>query len=250
MSHFRKLARKVKRRLLDTLHPGRKRESELNFWQQEIAKYQLWLLGELKCLYRTPCPRAEQKVAAPNVKDASVLTWHKLHQEAKYLMDLKLGPDAFQGKRVLDVGSGPIPSATCFKDIQLYCLDPLLPDYVKAGFPLHYYENVHFVHGSSENMPLPDAFFDAVIAVNSIDHVDDIQKTAKEIQRVLKPGGLLRMHVHYHRATITEPLEFDDAKVADLFSWCSNFRKLGVNSQNFGVDLPPDEKFVLWSNFQ
>jgi SAM-dependent methyltransferase len=249
MSHFRKLARKVKRRLLDTLHPGRKSESELHFWQEEIVKYQRWFLGELKCLYRTPSPWEEQKVAAPNLKDASVLTWHKLCQEMKYLADLELGPDALRGKRVLDVGSGPIPSATCFKDIQLYCLDPLLPDYVKAGFPLHYYENVHFVHGFSENMPLSDAFFDVVIAVNSIDHVDDIKKTAKEIQRVLKPGGLIRMHVHYHRATITEPLEFDDAKVADLFSWCQNFRKLGVHPQSYAGDLPPDEKFVLWSNF-
>lgn len=249
MSQLRKLARQAKRRILDGLRPGRKSGSELSFWQQEIEKYQRWFRGELECLYRTSCPREDQKLAAPNLKDASVLTWHKLCQEPKYLADLELGPDAFVGKTVLDIGSGPIPSATCFKGIQLYCLEPLLADYVRAGFPLHYYDNVHFVHGCSESMPLSTAFFDVVIAVNSIDHVDDIQKTAGEIQRVLKPGGLIRMHVHYHRATITEPLEFDDDMVGRLFAWCKNFRKIAVHSQNSAYDLPPDEKFVLWGNF-
>lgn len=249
MPPLKHLARKVKRRISDLLEPGRKSGSELDFWRKEIVIYQRWYQGELKRLYTTSCPREDQKVAAPNLKDASLLTWHKLGQEAKYLADLELGPDVFRGKRVLDIGSGPIPSATCFKDIQLYCLDPLLPDYVKAGFPLHYFDNVHFVHGHSETMPLADAFFDVVIAVNSIDHVDDIKKTAKEIQRVLKPGGLLRMHVHYHPATITEPLEFDDVQITGLFSWCPNFRKMGARSRGFSSDLPPGEQFVLWSNF-
>ncbi len=250
MLHLRGLARRVKKRLLDLLIPGRKTTSELDFWRNEIANYQKWFLGESKFHYKTRCPQEDQKVAAPTLKDSSILTWHKLHQEVKYLQDLELGTDAFKGKRVLDIGSGPIPSATCFEGIQLYCLDPLISDYVKAGFPLHYYDNVHFVHGTSECMPLFDGFFDVVIAVNSIDHVDDIQQTAKEIQRVLKPGGLLRMHIHYHRATVTEPLELNDAKVANLFSWCQEFRKVGSYSQMHSVDLPSDEKCVLWSNFQ
>jgi SAM-dependent methyltransferase len=243
------MARKVKHAILNWFNPGRKSEAELQFWQGEIFHYQEWFTGDLNSFYKTCSPTPAQKVIAPNLKDASILTWHRLHQEVKYLQDLDLGTDAFRGKRVLDIGSGPFPSATCFKEVQLYCLDPLWPDYVKAGFPLHYYTGVHFVHAFSEDVPLPDGFFDIVIAVNSMDHVDDIQRTAKEIQRVLKPQGWLRMHVHYHRATITEPLELDDGRMRGLFCWCENFKKIKECSGNTSTDLPAGEKFALWSNF-
>jgi len=246
---MRALARKLKHFVLNKLYPARKSGSELQFWKDELVRYEQWYLGELPFLYKTQSPKQGEKVAGPNLRVASVLTWHRLHQERKYLSDLELGRDSFAGRRVLDVGSGPIPSATCFSDAELYCLDPLLPQYVKAGFPFDCYGNVHFVAGCSEKMPLEDAFFDAVIAVNSIDHVDNIKKTAIEIQRVLKPGALLRLHVHYHRSTITEPLELNDRKIQDLFSWCPNFRKIAERFENFGGALPPDEKFVVWGNF-
>jgi SAM-dependent methyltransferase len=246
---MRTVARKVKYGILNWFDPARKARAELRFWQEEIFKYQQWFRGDLKNLYKTPSPTQAQKVAAPNLKDASVLTWHRLHQEVKYLQDLNLGPEAFRGKRVLDIGSGPFPSATCFNGIQLYCLDPLWPDYLKAGFPLHYYNGVHFVHGSSEKVPLPDGFFDVIIAVNSIDHVDHLERTAQEFQRVLQPRGWLRMHVHYHRTTITEPLELNDAQMTDLFCWCENFKKIKECSENTSGDLPADERFALWSNF-
>ena len=246
---MRAMARRVKRGLLNWLHPERKSDAELQFWQQEIVRYQQWFVGDLKSHYEVPSPTQSQKVAAPNLKDASVLTLHKLLCEEKYLQNLELGPEAFRGKRVLDIGSGPMPGGTCFREIQLYCLDPLWPDYVKAGYPLHYYGGVHFVHAYAEDMPLADGFIDVVIAVNSIDHVDDIERTAKEIQRVLKPGGWVRMQVHYHRATVTEPLELNDTKMADLFTWCRNFRKIKETSEAKSIVLPGDEKFALWSNF-
>src|SRR4029077_13516697 len=116
-----------------------KQDAELDFWRKEIVRYQNWFAGELSVLYKTPSPVSDQKEKAPNQKDASILTWHKLHQEQKYLEDLELAPDAFQGMKVLDIGSGPIPSATCFKGCRIYCLEPLLPKYLEIGFPLHYY---------------------------------------------------------------------------------------------------------------
>jgi SAM-dependent methyltransferase len=246
---MRTTARRVKHRFLNWFNPTRKSDAELEFWRQEIVKYQHWFNGDLKSLYGVPSPDPSQKVTAPNLKDASVLTLHKLLCEVKYLENLDLSREAFCGKRVLDVGAGPMPGGTCFKQIQLYSLDPLVPDYVRAGYPIHYYHDVHFVHASSENMPLSDGFIDVVIAVNSIDHVDDIRRTAMEIQRVLKTGGWLRMQVHYHRATVTEPLELNDEKIAGLFAWCANFRKIKESSEAKGIALPPNEKFALWSNF-
>lgn len=227
----------------------RKRAAELRFWRKEIERYQQWFRGELSPLYKTPSPREEEKVEAPNEKDASILTWHKLHQQAKYLDNLDLAPDAFTGMKVLEVGSGPFPSASCFKNCRLYCLEPLLPEYLLAGFPLHYYEDVTFIHGFAESIPIKDNFFDAVISVNAIDHVDNITETAGEIRRVLKPGGFLRMHVHYHTPQVCEPIELTDGYFQELFGWCGDLRKLTASRTSFSWDLPEGQSFALWSNF-
>jgi SAM-dependent methyltransferase len=226
-----------------------KRSAELEFWRQEIKQYEKWFRGELPILYKTPSPGENEKVKAPNEKHASILTWHRLHQEVKYLENLGLTEDAFRHLKVLEIGSGPMPSSTCFKKSRLYCLEPLLPEYIQAGFPLHYYNNVTFIHGAAEDIPVEDASFDAVISVNAIDHVDNIDEAAKEIRRVLKPGGQFRMHVHYHRPTVCEPTEIDDDKFRRLFEWCGDLKKLVVSRTSHDADLPEDQSFALWSNF-
>lgn len=47
------------------------------------------------------------------------------------------------------------------------------------------------VLGVAEEMPFRDACFDAVICLNVLEHVKDPFKAAREIARVLKPGGAL-----------------------------------------------------------
>ena len=75
--------------------------------------------------------------------------------------------------KVLDVGSGPFPSALCFQGCDIYNLDPLMDKYIAAGYPLHCYESrARFVQAKAEAIPFEDGFFDAVISVNAIDHVD------------------------------------------------------------------------------
>jgi len=179
-----------------------------------------------------------------------MLTWLKLHQEPKYLDDLMLDKMAFSGLRILDIGSGPLPSAQAFEDCEIYCLDPLLPEYAKLGYPSCYGDRVKFTSGFSEKMPLKDNFFDAVISVNAIDHVDDIYKTALEIKRVLKPDGKIRIHAHYHKKTTTEPLELNDKVMGRAFNWCKNFRRVKESTTKRGSVAPNGEIYVLWSNFE
>jgi len=47
------------------------------------------------------------------------------------------------------------------------------------------------VLGVSEELPFKDNSFDGVLCMNMLEHVKDPFKTAKEISRVLKPGGKL-----------------------------------------------------------
>jgi SAM-dependent methyltransferase len=227
-----------------------KYEAESNFWREELQRQIRWYTGEPIEMYGESPPTEEEKIKVRSVKDSAILTWGKIHQQAKYLSDLSLSNSAFEGLRLLDIGAGPYPSAVVFESCELYCLDPLIPKYLEIGFPLHYYKNVHFVHGYSENMPIMDNFFDAVISVNAIDHVDDFYKSTIETRRVLKPNGKVRMHIHYHPATDTEPLELNDVVVGSAFSWCEGFRKVGDSKTKRGHTLTEsDEIYTLWSNF-
>ena len=49
--------------------------------------------------------------------------------------------------------------------------------------------NIKFVEGQAENIPLPDAYFDKVVASASFHHFSDHDKALEEMKRVLKPDG-------------------------------------------------------------
>ncbi|MBS4066444.1 MAG: class I SAM-dependent methyltransferase [Chitinophagaceae bacterium] len=225
-----------------------KNEAELNFWRKTLIELIGWYKGE-KVLYNTKCPDDCEKITGFPIEHNAILTWHKLHQEPKYLSDLSLTESAFAGMNLLDIGAGPIPSATIFKDTYLYSLDHLMGNYLEIGYPFHYYENTRFVHAKSEAMPFTDGYIDAVISVNAIDHVDDFIATANEIRRILKPGGLFRMHVHYHKKTVCEPIELNDGFFSEAYSWLPGLHKISEREAKFGSKAKPGELYALWSNF-
>jgi SAM-dependent methyltransferase len=229
--------------------PVDKYKEEADFWTQTVADLIAWYEGKGEPMYGHQSPTEGQKVKVQSLKDSAILTWFEIHQKPKYLADLDLKADAFKGMKVLDIGSGPMPSGLCFNDVELYNLDPLFHLYLASGFPIHYYDNTRFVHAYSETIPLEDSSIDAVISVNAIDHVDDIQKTAQEIKRVLKKDGKLAMHVHYHKATATEPLELNDEVFSEAFRWCKGLKRISESTTKFGFTITiPDEKYVVWRN--
>lgn len=225
-----------------------KQKAEFCFWDNEVTNYVLWYQGILPCLYQTACPDTEQRIVGTDIRQSAILTWTELHQKAKYLKDLSLSADAFKGMKVLDIGAGPIPSATCFEGCRLYALDPLNSIYEMLGFPRQPYPDVRFIGSPAENIPFDDDFFDAVISVNAIDHVDDFERTASEIQRVLRKGGKFAMHVHYHPETECEPIELNDERFLTAFRNIDGLRPVRRSRQSFSNTLGEDESFVLWKN--
>ena len=179
---------------------------------------------------------------------SAILTWTELHQKPKYLESLRLSPDAFTGKKVLDIGAGPVPSGTCFDDCRLFCLDPLNPVYRMLGFPQDLYTDVVFINDPAEQISVEDCFFDAIISVNAIYHVYCLEKVAEELHRVAKPGCSFVMHVHYHNATVYEPIEIDDEMFSRLFGWVDGLRKVGRSQESYSRSVGEGEEFVLWSN--
>lgn len=118
-----------------------------------------------------------------------------------------LDKEFYRDKKILDIGCGPRGSLE-WADVasETVGLDPLADSYEKLGTGRH---RMKYVKAFSEAMPFPDGYFDVVSSMNSLDHVDDLDKTIGEIIRVTAPGGsfLLIVDVN-HPATRCEPVTF------------------------------------------
>ncbi len=110
----------------------------------------------------------------------------------------------YAGRSVLDVGCGPRGSLEwAGMAARRVGLDPLADDYVRLTGGRHAME---YVEAPSERMPFADASFDVVASFNSLDHVEDLDATAREMIRVLAPGGRLLLLVMVdHDPTPMEP---------------------------------------------
>jgi len=106
----------------------------------------------------------------------------------RYKKDLYLDDDDLFGKKVLDLGCGPHGGLIGFNGCDKYGIDHLINEYKKLGYPLDKH-GIKYYSAKSEKIPFPSAYFDIVICVNALDHVDSLEKTIEEISRVLKKGG-------------------------------------------------------------
>ena len=240
----------------------RKYEAELDYWRGELNNLNLWFNEKSTDWWGIDPPDDSQKVVRSNLwQTNAVLTMHKLRPT--YYEELGLEADAFKGKRVLEVGCGPLVPIQQFSACERHGIDPLADLYMASGWPLFDYD-VKVVNGYGEALPYPDCYFDGVISVNALDHVDDFDKTISEIERVTRPGGQICIEVEYHEPTVTEPLRLNDNTVrqafnatrlekiaergkAELFAGIVN--RFGLTSEGisrrFGT-LTNTERFALW----
>jgi SAM-dependent methyltransferase len=205
-------------------------------------------------MYGRPPPTSDEKHVRETVEASAGVTTVAVSLN-RYPEALKIPRDHFAGKTILDLGCGPYPLSIAFEDCRIVGLDPLILRYEAAGFPLaEFTDRVTFVRGFAEDMPFPSRSFDAVISVNAIDHVDDFARTAREIGRVLKKGGVLRIQVHYHPPRELEPHSLSDHDVLE------HLGHLGIEKISEEVPsgpardpdsvktIDPNERLVVWAN--
>ena len=99
----------------------------------------------------------------------------------------------WNSKTVLDVGcaGGFMTEAIAEKGANVTGIDPA-QDAIAAARS-HAEQSglsVRYDVGVGEQLPYPDDSFDAVVCVDVLEHVSDLQKVISEIARVLKPGGM------------------------------------------------------------
>ncbi|GAV85784.1 Methyltransf_11 domain-containing protein [Cephalotus follicularis] len=102
-----------------------------------------------------------------------------------------------KAKNVVEIGIGTGPNLKYYvgdTDVRVFGIDPnrKMEKYaqeaaVAAGLPL---SNFNFIHAVGESIPLSDASVDAAVGTLVLCSVKDVDKTLKEVKRVLKPGGL------------------------------------------------------------
>lgn len=111
----------------------------------------------------------------------------------RHLAELGLSIDAFTEREILDVGCGPTGIVYFIAAARRVGVDPLADFY--SQWNGQFGEPVELVSSQAEHMPFGAGSFDAVFCTNCLDHTQDAGAVLREIARVLRPGGLLVLHV-------------------------------------------------------
>ena len=137
----------------------------------------------------------------------------------------ELGPELAQ-KAVLEIGPGLRPSAPL---TSAYFVETSPAAVAKLGRG-----GGRAVQGSGTALPFRDESFDAVLAFEILEHVEDDQHVIDEMARVLRPGGLVAVSVPLHPELWSE---LDEAcahvrryEPADLWS---KLRKAGMEPERY-----------------
>ena len=121
-------------------------------------------------------------------KGVELRPWHFQWLSARCLhRQIKLAVSQFNG-RVLDVGCGDKPFAPFMDHKRVTEL---------IGLDIFPGTNVDIVLAPEEPWPIGDETFDGVLCTEVLEHVTDLGIVVREIQRVLKPGGLLIVSVPF-----------------------------------------------------
>lgn len=98
----------------------------------------------------------------------------------------------WKDKVVVDFGCGPCGSLawtdTPAVKIGIDVLSSVYMDNFGEELASH---NMIYVTSSEKRIPLPSNYADCLLTINSLDHVDSLNSMSNELNRILKPGGVL-----------------------------------------------------------
>jgi arsenite methyltransferase len=138
---------------------------------------------------------------------------HELEETRDRILDAaRLGP----GDDVLDLGAGTglltFGAHERIGDGWVYAVDPevaALEELLRAAHELEVAGVVYLV-GSAEALPLPDESVDAAVSRSVLVYVADLPEAARELARVLRPGG---------RISLYEPVNGKGTYIATSVDW-------------------------------
>jgi len=139
------------------------------------------------------------------------------HYEYFYTTHFGIKKSYYNNKVILDIGCGPRGSLEwAFRAKRRIGLDPLAKEYLSLGANNH---KMEYFDSPSENIPLKKEECDAVFSFNSLDHVQNVEKTITEIKRVTRPGGIFLLLIEVnHPPTACEPHQLNVRQIIEALS--------------------------------
>ncbi|MFI7978606.1 class I SAM-dependent methyltransferase [Citrobacter freundii] len=118
-----------------------------------------------------------------------------VHASGRDLQRLGERLSAFPQARVLDMGCGAghasFVAAQHVKQVVAYDLSSQMLEVVAKAAKDRGLDNIATRQGYAESLPFEDNVFDVVISRYSAHHWHDVGRALREVNRVLKPGGVL-----------------------------------------------------------
>ncbi len=126
---------------------------------------------------------------------------HMSYHRAKYAMYLWTFGHANQPKSVLEIGPGPLGGVLPLiaRANRLVGVDPLVDRYRAAGL-LPEIEGGEFISMHFEDWQTEERF-DAVFAIDALDHGEMGLHLLPKIAGLLNPGGRMYLHLHFRPAS-------------------------------------------------
>lgn len=155
------------------------------------------------------------------------------HYQFYFTTHFGLEPSFYEGKTIVDLGCGPRGSLEWANmAARRIGIDPLANEYLKLGADQHQME---YINAPSERIPLEDDSCDAVFSFNSLDHVENVEETIREIKRIIKPGGVFLLLVEAnHPPKHCEPHNISPRQMVELMAPEFTY-------ENLEMYLPQDE---------
>jgi len=120
-------------------------------------------------------------------------------------------------QRAVEIGGGPWPCVAAARFASAVVIDPLADGYHAEKLVTPEAGHVAYVAAVGEAIPLPSGGTDLVITDNCLDHVQDPPQVAREIMRILRPGGLLWLLVDVmDQADELHPNPMSETRAAEL----------------------------------
>ncbi|MCC6321452.1 MAG: class I SAM-dependent methyltransferase [Phycisphaerales bacterium] len=134
-----------------------------------------------------------------------------------------------ESRSVIELGAGPYPAIGAARRgwKRAIAVDPISRGYIEEGLVPECCARIVFVEAKGEQVPLPSAYADLVVIENCLDHVTDPLEVIREMNRLLKPGGLVWFFVDLsNHIDQMHPHAMNEGKVRKLLVELGGFKML------------------------